>query len=176
MTNLKPLLLWGGVDISPHWYDESPHPRTQSPNLERDRQEFEAVRQAVIDGRPIIGVCRGAQLLCVVNGGKLHQHVPEHMNNSHPIFTHDDKILYGVAADHHQVMIPDGEFVVYATAYINPDSESLCDEYTPEVVYWPGTKCLAVQPHPEWMNQDHPFNVWINNLIKHLFNLDYEVF
>lgn len=164
---LKPLILWGGVDISPHWYDETPHPRTQSPNLERDRAEFEAVQQAVIEERPVIGVCRGAQLLCVANGGKLHQHVPEHMNNSHPILTYDDKIFRDVAADHHQVMIPAGDFIVYATAY---------DDYIPEVVYWPTTKCLAVQPHPEWMDSDHPFNVWLNDLCKQLFNLDYEVF
>ena len=169
---MKPLILWGGVDISPHWYDETPHPRTQHPNLPRDEAEFLAVSNAVFEGKPVIGVCRGAQLLCVYNGGKLHQHVPEHQNNSHPILTYDDKIFRDVAADHHQVMIPAGDYVMYATAYKKCELEETCDDYTPEVVYWPKTKCLAVQPHPEWMDSSHPFNVWLNNLIKQLFTIE----
>ena len=167
---MKPLILWGGTDISPHWYNESPHPKTDKPDLQRDTREFLAVNDAVKEGRPVIGVCRGAQLLCVYNKGSLLQHVPEHKNNSHPIFTYDDKIIKNVAADHHQVMVPVGDFILYATAY------NITKDYLPEVVYWPATKTLAVQPHPEWMQSAHPFNVWLNDLCKHLFNLDYEVF
>lgn len=162
----KPLVLWGGVDISPHWYNESPHPRTQTPNLERDETEFSEVQKAVDEGRSVIGVCRGAQLLCVFNKGRLLQHVPYHQNNSHPILTNEKVILYNVAADHHQVMVPSGEYIVYAVGYEPQD-------YVPEVVWWPETKCLAVQPHPEWMNSDHPFNVWLNDLLKHL-GIDYQ--
>lgn len=167
---MKPLILWGGVDISSHWYDEPSHPKTQSPDLQRDEEEFTAVSNAVFEGRPVIGVCRGAQLLCVYNGGKLHQHVPEHSNNSHRILTYDDKILKNVAADHHQVMIPKGEFIIYATSYITLSQDK---NYDPEVIYWPATRCLAVQPHPEWMDSSHPFNLWLNNLMKQL-SIDWE--
>jgi len=156
------LLLWGGVDISPHWYEEEPLPTTQKPDLIRDKDEFAAVDNAIDDCIPIIGVCRGAQLLCVANGGNLHQHVPYHKNNSHPIFTRDGKIFKNVAADHHQVMIPAGNYELYATSY---------DDYLPEVVYWPSTKSLAIQPHPEWMKRSDPFNVWLDDLIFNLFNL-----
>lgn len=173
-----PLILWGGVDISPHWYNESPHPKTQSPDLRRDESEFMAVSNAVFEDRPVIGVCRGAQLLCVYNGGRLHQHVPSHVNNSHQILTFDDKIFSNVAADHHQVMIPEGDFIIYATEYNywNVQDGLGYDEYSPEVVYWHKTRCLAVQPHPEWMEKDHPFNIWLNDLIKDLFHLDEGVF
>lgn len=158
---MRPLILWGGTDINPVIYGESPLPTTDKPDSRRDQVEVEEVFKAIREKRPIIGVCRGAQLLCALNEGKLLQHVPYHTNNSHPIFTYDDKIFYNVAADHHQVMIPAGDFVIYATSY---------DDYAPEVVYWPKTRCLAVQPHPEWNPKDHPFNEWLNKLIKTLFN------
>lgn len=173
LYNKSTLVLLGGVDISSHWYDEPPHPKTQTPDLERDTREFIAVQDAIKEGRSVIGVCRGAQLLCVANGGKLHQHVPEHSNNSHPIFTYDDKILYDVAADHHQVMAPAGDYIMYATAYRKTNDDEGFDDYTPEVVWWPSTRCLAVQPHPEWMPSSHPFNAWLNDLMKKL-NIDWE--
>lgn len=59
MSDKTPLILWGGVDISSHWYDEPPHPKTQTPNLERDTREFIAVQDAIQEGRSVIGVCRG---------------------------------------------------------------------------------------------------------------------
>jgi len=167
----KPLILWGGTDISPHHYNEPAQPETDTPDHHRDTAEFLAVISAIEQGKPVIGVCRGAQLLCVVNGGKLLQHIPEHRNNSHRVdckdifdegsfFTPVDS-FDNVAADHHQVMVPSGNHIVIGTA---PDG-------VPEVVYWPDTKCLAIQPHPEWMNKDHPFNIWVNELIFNLFGL-----
>ena len=167
-AKLAPLILWGGVDISSHWYNEPPHPKTQAPNISRDEEEFAAVQQAVDQGRSAIGICRGAQLLCVFNKGKLHQHVPQHQNNSHPIMTKDDKIIYGVAADHHQVMILKGEHIVYATAYDQTEYERHEFGDVAEVVWWPETRCLAIQPHPEWMPSSHPFNLWLNDLMKQL--------
>lgn len=159
---INPLILWGGTDIGTIWYGQPALSTTQTPNIERDTLEFNLVEKAKREDVPVIGVCRGGQLLCVANGGTLIQHVPKHQNNSHPILTYDDKIFKHVAADHHQVMVPTGEFIIYATSY---------DDYIPEIVYWPKTKCLAVQPHPEWMNKDHPFNLWLNDLIFNLFNL-----
>src|SRR5512139_2001888 len=103
---MKPLLLWGGTDINPDIYFEEPLPTTDKPDISRDSREIVAVVEAIDSGKPIIGICRGAQLLCALNGGKLDQHNPKHRGNSHPIFTHDGKILYDVAADHHQIMIP----------------------------------------------------------------------
>lgn len=164
MNKLEPLILWGGTDIDPKYYGEVPLPTTDEPDVERDMYEFAKANQAIKEGRPLIGICRGAQLLCVANKGKLLQHVPSHRNNNHSITVSCEGVEYTfdtVKADHHQVMIPVGDYIVYGKA----------DDGVPEVVYWPDTKCLAIQPHPEWMPSDHPFNVWLNNLIFSLFGL-----
>jgi len=44
--------------------------------------------------------------------------------------------------------------------------------YVTEVVYYPKTKSLCIQPHPEWMKQDSPFVQWINKFIRKKWNLD----
>lgn len=165
---MKPLILWGGVDINPQLYFEEPLSTTDKPDNLRDNKECLQVSYAMDKGQPIIGICRGAQLLCALNGGKLDQHNPIHQNNSHNIITLDlfdegswftpATIIKNVAADHHQTMIPIGLAYVWAKS---PDG-------IPEVVWWPDTKCLAVQPHPEWMTSDHPFNVWLNKLLVEL--------
>lgn len=169
--NKKYLLLHGGTDINPELYFEDALPTTDTPDNERDRKECLDVAYAIDAGRPIIGICRGAQLLCALNGGKLLQHVPSHRNNSHPIFVYnEDRTDYirfeNVKADHHQVMVPAGNHIVIGKA----------GDGVPEVVYWPETKCLAVQPHPEWMaastsSYPHPFNVWLDGLIFGLFGI-----
>lgn len=153
----KPIILWGGVDINPKWYGEEPHPMTQKPNDARDVFEFKIARHAIEQGIPVVGICRGAQLLCVVNGGKLIQHVPEHQNCHHKITVKGGTIIKEVKADHHQVMIPVGNFELLGQ-YHN----------VPEIIWYPETKCLCVQPHPEWMPSTHPFNVWLNKLMKEL--------
>lgn len=156
------LLLWGGTDISSKLYGEEPLPTTDKPDKIRDERELAQIDYYIRHKLPIIGVCRGAQLLCVANGGKLLQHVPEHRNNNHAVFILDtEEDIESVAADHHQVMLPAGNYTILGEAH---------DGY-PEVVYWPDTKCLAVQPHPEWMNKDHPFNIWLDSLIYNLFGL-----
>lgn len=152
----KPLILLGGTDINPELYFEEPHPATDKPDNLRDRKEVQAVAEAVDEGRPVVGICRGAQLLCVLNGGTLDQHNPNHLGNSHPIITQDGLTILNVAADHHQTMKPKGNYTVYGL--------SLTDNVY-EVIWWPETKCLAVQPHPEWMKADHLFNVWLNSLM-----------
>ena len=172
----KPLILQGGVDINPKLYGESPHPHTQHPNDVRDAREIAAVKQAWAEGRPVIGICRGAQLLCVLNGGKLYQHTPDH-GCSHPITTKDGEVFKEVAAGHHQMMIPAGDFVVYgydgrSSKCYDANNKEHIIKNAPEVVWWKETKSLAIQPHPEWMPHHFPFNMWLNRLIKELLNID----
>ena len=71
------LLLMGGEDIDPSLYGEAPHPQTQKPSPARDALELELTKRALADGRPILGICRGCQMLAVASGGKLVQHVPD---------------------------------------------------------------------------------------------------
>jgi gamma-glutamyl-gamma-aminobutyrate hydrolase PuuD len=174
------LLLWGGVDIHPAIYGEKFHPKTQNPNIKRDTEEISAVKEYMRKGLPIFGVCRGAQLLCALNGGKLFQHTNDH-GVSHDIYVDDQlggiEVMRKVAAGHHQMMRPSGKYVVYgfdgrsSLAY-DSDNNLHHVEKAPEIVWWEDTKCLAIQPHPEWMPHDYPFNMWLNKLIVNLTNIE----
>jgi putative glutamine amidotransferase len=72
---LDGLLLSGGSDIEPGTYGESPRPETSGGRAERDRFEIALARGAIERGIPLLGVCRGMQLLNVARGGTLDQHI-----------------------------------------------------------------------------------------------------
>jgi gamma-glutamyl-gamma-aminobutyrate hydrolase PuuD len=74
---LDGLLLSGGPDIDPGRYGADPHPRTADWRPERDRWELALLEAALERDLPVLGICRGAQLLNVARGGSLRQHVPE---------------------------------------------------------------------------------------------------
>lgn len=177
------LLLWGGTDIHSSFYKQKRHPLNQQSHnepMERDIVEWHLMREAYDKKIPIIGICRGAQFLCVFAGGSLYQHVYGH-SSAHEITTYDNEKI-NAPADHHQMMDLDGvEHELLAWS-----SKSRSDVYEkeekgrsmpgkhlelgePEVVYFPKVKGLAIQPHPEWSNaSDHPFNLWIMKEIARL--------
>ena len=70
------LLLAGGEDVHPSNYGAAPHPRLELTNLRRDAAELVLVRWALADRTPILGICRGLQLLNVAMGGTLYQDLP----------------------------------------------------------------------------------------------------
>ncbi|MHB1652200.1 MAG: gamma-glutamyl-gamma-aminobutyrate hydrolase family protein [Desulfitobacteriaceae bacterium] len=69
------LIFTGGTDIHPHFYREGLHPKIGELYPFRDRQEIMAVRYAMELDKPIIGICRGCQLLNVAKGGSLYQDI-----------------------------------------------------------------------------------------------------
>ncbi|GAB7050690.1 gamma-glutamyl-gamma-aminobutyrate hydrolase family protein [Catenuloplanes indicus] len=73
---LDGLLLAGGADIGPGLYGEEPAAVTDS-RPDRDAGEVALLTAALRTGLPILGVCRGMQLLAAVHGGRLHQHLPD---------------------------------------------------------------------------------------------------
>ncbi|HET9223076.1 MAG TPA: gamma-glutamyl-gamma-aminobutyrate hydrolase family protein [Roseiflexaceae bacterium] len=70
------LLLAGGEDVHPSFYGVEPHPKLGKPNPFQDEVELALARRAAADGMPILGVCRGVQLLNVALGGTLYQDIP----------------------------------------------------------------------------------------------------
>jgi putative glutamine amidotransferase len=74
---LDGLVLAGGADIDPSSYGEQPHPETIDTVPERDRFEIALVRAAIERDLPVLGICRGMQLINVAYGGTLLQHLPE---------------------------------------------------------------------------------------------------
>ena len=71
------LMLAGGADIDPAGYDQEPHPETKGFAPLRDRFELALTRRAIQRDMPVLGICRGMQLLNVACGGTLVQHVPD---------------------------------------------------------------------------------------------------
>jgi putative glutamine amidotransferase len=74
---LDGLVVSGGADVSPERYQEEPHPRTAGWRDDRDLWELELVDAAGHHGTPLLGICRGMQVMAVAAGGSLHQHVPD---------------------------------------------------------------------------------------------------
>lgn len=77
LDRLDGLMLVGGVDIAAESYGAEPHPLNDPPVPLRDAVEVALVREAGARGLPVLGICRGAQVINVVAGGTLTQHLPE---------------------------------------------------------------------------------------------------
>ncbi|MFL5893410.1 MAG: gamma-glutamyl-gamma-aminobutyrate hydrolase family protein, partial [Solirubrobacterales bacterium] len=71
------LLLAGGADVDPASYGAESHPQTGVTWPERDRFEIALTRRSIERGLPVLGACRGMQILNVALGGTLHQHLPD---------------------------------------------------------------------------------------------------
>ena len=81
VADLDGLILAGGDDVDPARYGAAAHPRTEAPNRERDAWELALLDAALVTETPVLAICRGIQLLNVVRGGTLHQHLPQVVGN-----------------------------------------------------------------------------------------------
>lgn len=102
------ILLLGGGDISPDLYNHDHHEKTKAVNPLRDNAESIVVNLAMKDKKPILGICRGMQLVNCVLGGSLHQHLPHVVENEeHWVVSQSggDPSYDDVASDRDQFMI-----------------------------------------------------------------------
>jgi putative glutamine amidotransferase len=77
VDQLAGICVSGGPDIDPSSYGAEPHPKLGPVESRLDAFELAVVRRADAVGLPVLGLCRGAQVLNVARGGTLHQHVPD---------------------------------------------------------------------------------------------------
>lgn len=75
-ARLDGVLLPGGCDIDPAYFNEARHPKLGTVDLARDQAELAVAQLALADGKPLLGVCRGMQVLNVAAGGSLYQDLP----------------------------------------------------------------------------------------------------
>jgi len=162
------VLFTGGEDVTPSFYEEPSHPHTCS-NISRDENEKKIFEIARKSNKKMLGICRGSQFLCVMNGGKLIQDINNHCGD-HSIILNwkwfkNKKIV--VSSTHHQIMYPYNllssqyNIIGYAnkcTSYNGIPTNSsvpVCGKFKePEIVFFPHTKCLCIQSHPEIMQKD----------------------
>ena len=81
---LDGLLLTGGTDVEPERYGQAPSPELYTREPERDAFELSLLDGALDTEKPVLGICRGIQVLNVHGGGTLHQHVPPHACHDQP--------------------------------------------------------------------------------------------
>lgn len=154
------VLFTGGEDVTPAMYGESPLPRTHF-NTIRDDREKDIYLECILREIPMIGICRGAQFLNVMNGGKLWQHVNNHCG-SHlakvtvPFADYEEGKTFTVTSTHHQMMRPTDKGTVLLAASKATEKHAfgemkmgLEENSDVEVVFYDESKCLCVQPHPE---------------------------
>ncbi len=77
VRRLDGLVLSGGADVDPGRYDATPHPRTAGWRPDRDAWELALLDAAEAIDLPVLGVCRGMQVMAVHGGGRLDQHTPD---------------------------------------------------------------------------------------------------
>jgi putative glutamine amidotransferase len=93
LDRLDGLLLSGGSDLNPESYGAEAHPETRAARIERDRFEIALARAAVERDMPVLGVCRGMQILNVALGGTLDQHIQNVQVHRHtPGAFHDHEV------------------------------------------------------------------------------------
>lgn len=175
IRDMDAVIVWGGADISCTIYNQvlSAHRSCSASKLSvRDEVELTMVNEAIKNDIPIIGICRGAQLVCAVAGGTLVQHVSDHSRGDHSILTHDGQELV-TSSVHHQMMYPfevPHEMLAWASealsdGYHGQGHEMLDLPVEPEVVWFPTIRALAVQGHPEFMEKGCAFNNWVREQI-----------
>ena len=139
LDRLDGIVLAGGADIDPATYDESMHPATAGVRSDRDGAELPLAKAALARDMPVLGICRGAQILNVARGGTLVQHLPDvvgHENHRpepgtygvHKVRTADGSRIAGaigvsgiVRSYHHQGIGIVGDGLV-ATAWADDES------------------------------------------------------
>jgi putative glutamine amidotransferase len=112
---LDGLILAGGRDVDPAAYGAHPHPGTEPPRSERDAFEIALARRALERDLPLLGICRGMQVMNVARGGTLVQHLPEHVG-------HDDhrRSLGTFEGNDHPVRLDEASLAAAAAGEVRP--------------------------------------------------------
>ena len=116
VETLDGLILQGGADVCPESYGASAEQPAWAGDRIRDLYEIELIREFMIQGKPVLGICRGCQLINVAMGGTLCQDIPSHIENA---IIHRDETLY--ESHHHIIRMAPGS----GLAAIYPEQEDV---------------------------------------------------
>src|SRR5690606_21563822 len=128
----------------------------------------------------LIGICRGSQLLCALHpDGKLVQHQANPAHH-HEMLTHDGRCLV-ITSSHHQAQYPfdmdkeDYKLLAWTTDtspfHLDGNEKEMNPQKECEIVFYPRTRALAIQGHPEWMDMQSDTVTYLRQMLNnHLEN------
>ena len=162
---LDGILFTGGGDADPALYGEEMLPECSEPDRDRDSFELELFRTAADLGLPILGICRGCQMINVAMGGSLVQDIPscvpgaiphyqteDGSESSHSVDIAKDSLLYGIIGKEHLEVNSFHHQAVKVPAAGLKVSAASPDGITEAVEGSRGSFLLGVQWHPEHMS------------------------
>jgi putative glutamine amidotransferase len=171
---LDGVVIAGGGDINPAIYGAAKHPKTDDNAPDRDAWELAVAGAAIRQGVPLLGICRGAQMLNIACGGTLHQHVPDlvgHDHHSGPAAgfgTHKVRVTSGTIVSS---ILPGGEYFDVPTHHHQAvdmvgaglTAVGWADDGVIEAVEsaTPGEFLVGVQWHPEQGSDSRLFGALI---------------
>jgi len=174
------VIFGGGADVSPHLYGEEIMKDTHcSPS--RDEEDIALYSECLEKGIAMFGICRGAQFLHVMNGGKLYQHVDKHTGDHRIWDNMKSYTLPKVSSVHHQSCIPNlpkmkivasvahsenrwvNNFVNAGAATVVGNNEDV------EAFWYDDTAFFGVQGHPEYQGYQE-FTSWYINKLSYFFH------
>lgn len=181
---LDGVLIAGGQDVDPRRYGSAPGPRSTILDPARDEFEIALVRAAIATDLPVLGICRGMQLLNVALGGSLADDLEHGLGESHGFLgypawhrTHDVDLASGsrlaellgptvtVNSYHHQAVDQPGDGLVVA---------GRARDGVVEAIELPGADVIGVQWHPEMLREPDPIFDWLIDRCSALDELETE--
>lgn len=175
----------GGADVTPAMYGEHTHRSTYF-SQRRDMYETDVFKDATALGKFCVGICRGGQFLNVVNGGTMWQDVDGHaIHGTHGVLDIHTGRIIPCTSTHHQMMKKGEKGILVAqsaemlssskrfmTGLHQEPQEQIARGVAIETesVYYPETRSLCFQPHPEIVRQGHPCQEYFFELLGRYYN------
>lgn len=153
LAGLDGLIVTGGRDVEASRYGQIPHEKAEKPDLLRDLLEDQLLTAAIESKLPILGICRGAQMLNVTRGGTLIQHLPDVIG--------DDRYLQGGGNfAHMQMAVREGSLL---SSIVGEQLENAA-LYHHQAIEEPGEGLQVVAYSPDGIVQaieveEHPFGL-----------------
>ena len=172
------VIFGGGSDVEPLLYGEDnthKHPMTFY-NEARDAADAKIYLQARDQGTAMLGVCRGAQFLHVMNGGKLYQDIDGHQGPHAGWCIKEKCHIDKVSSVHHQSCMynKEGGMEVLMTGgrsserWLNIDEKETGAKVDIEAFFYRDTGCFGVQGHPEYSGYNR-YSQWVLEKVRDLF-------
>lgn len=176
------VLFGGGADVDPALYGASKHDATHFDPL-RDSIDMDLYNLCLEHGVPMIGVCRGAQFLHVMQGGQLYQDVDKHKGPHNMYDICDQKMLNEISSSHHQMCMHHKDMVMIGVSHVSTVryKNNLIKEMNAhrntvdiEAFFYRDPCVLGVQGHPEYHGYPE-YSLWFLKKINEYINLNPDI-